>query len=219
MVRPVNPRPVSLVLALGLCLLATSASAQDQRRVQLRFQGGAEAGVPIFLDVDRDVVKPGASLTGWGGFDIGWVVFELGFGLQWTMIDTDAVPEFVRSIGLQPLIRIHFSPGVRFQIPTIDAVLPYITGVFDANMWQFEAFGDECPWYYCRAEGRTRFAPGFTGKVGLGIHLKNAIYLDVGMKYSLSGPGQFFNRTEWWVEPFIGFIYRGDRDRFGGMGY
>ncbi len=175
--------------------------------------------MPIFLDVDRSVVKPGASLTGWGGFDIGWVVFELGFGLQWTMIDTDAVPTLVRTIGLQPLIRMHFSPGVRFQVPTIDAVLPYITGVFDANIWQFEAFGDECATFYCREESRGRFAPGFTGKVGLGIHLKNAIYLDVGMKYSLSGPGQFFNDTEWWVEPFVGFIYRGDRDRFGGMGY
>jgi hypothetical protein len=212
MFRPVNLRLASLVFALGLCLLASSAFAQD-RRVQLRFQGGAEAGVPIILDVNRDVVKPGASLTGWGGFDLGWVVFD------WTMINTDAVPEFIRTNGLQPLIRIHFSPGVRFQVPTIDAVLPYVTGAFDANMWQFEAFGNECPWYYCRDESRARFAPGFTGKVGLGIHLKNAIFLDVGMKYSLTGPGQFFDRTEWWVEPFIGFIYRGDRDRFGGMGY
>ena len=213
-----NRRLASLVLALFLCLVATSAAAQD-RRVQLRFQGGAEAGVPIFLDVDRDVVRPGASLTGWGGADIGWVVFEMGFGLHWTFIDTDEVPEFIRTDGLQPLIRIHFSPGVRFQVPTLDAVLPYITGVFDANLWQFEAFGDECPWYYCRDEGRARFAPGFTGKVGLGIHLKGAVFLDVGMKYSLSGPGKFFDDTEWWLEPFIGFIYRGDTDRFGGTGF
>ena len=187
--------------------------------MQLRFQGGVDVGVPIFLDVDRDVVKPGASFTGWGGLDIGWFVVEMGFGLQWQIINTDAVEEFIRTNGLQPLIRIHFSPGVRFQIPTIDAVLPYITGVFDANLWQFESFGNECPFYYCRDEGRARFAPGFTGKVGIGIHLKKAVFLDVGMKYSLSGPGNFFNRTEWWLEPFIGFIYRGDRDRFGGMGY
>jgi len=218
-VRPVNPRLASLVFALGFCLIASSAAAQDDRRVQFRFQGGAEVGVPIFLNVDRSVVRPGASLTGWGGFDIGWFVFEMGFGLQWTMINTDNIPDIFRSNGLQPLIRLHFSPGVRLQIPTIDAVLPYITGVFDANMWKFDPFGNECAGFYCREQGRARFAPGFTGKVGLGIHLKNAIYLDVGMKYSLSGPGQFFDRTEWWVEPFIGFIYRGDRDRFGGMGY
>jgi hypothetical protein len=214
----VNRRFASLLLGTALCFATASASAQD-RRVQLRFQGGAEAGVPIFLNVDRNVVKPGASLTGWGGADIGWVVFEMGFGLQWQIINTDAVPQFIRTNGRQPLIRIHFSPGVRFQVPNLDAVLPYITGAFDANLWQFEAFGDECPWYYCRDEGRARFAPGFTGKVGMGIHLKGAIFLDVGMKYSLSGPGNFFNNTEWWLTPFIGFIYRGDRDRFGGVGY
>jgi hypothetical protein len=214
----VKARLASFLLAVAFAFLASSASAQD-RRVELRFQGGVEAGVPIFLDVDRDVVKPGASLTGWGGFDIGWVVFDFGFGLHWTMIDTDNVPEFVFTDGIQPLIRIHFSPGVRFQIPTFDAVLPYVTGAFDANLWQFESFGNECPWYYCRDNGRAQFAPGFTGKGGLGIHLKGAIYLDVGLKYSMSGKGNFFNQTEWWLEPFIGFIYRGDRDRFGGVGY
>lgn len=213
-----NRRFASLLLGIALCCAATSASAQD-RRVQLRFQGGAEAGVPIFLNVDRDVVRPGASITGWGGADIGWVVFDLGFGLHWQIINTDAVPEFIRTNGRQPLIRIHFSPGVRIQVPTLDAVLPYITGAFDANLFQFEAFGNECPWYYCRDEGRARFTPGFTGKVGIGIHLKGAVFLDVGMKYSLSGPGNFFNQTEWWLTPFIGFIYRGDRDRFGGMGF
>jgi hypothetical protein len=35
----------------------------------------------------------------------------------------------------------------------------------------------------------------------------------------MSGKGDFFNRSQWWVEPFIGFIYRGDKDRFGGVGY
>lgn len=209
----------SLLLALAVSSVAFSVSAQDERRVQLRFQGGAETGVPIFLDVPRDIVKPGASLTGWGGFDIGWVVFEVGFGLQWTLINTDNIPQLIQSDGIQPLIRIHFSPGLRFQIPTIDAVLPYVTGVFDANYWKFEAFGGVCDGYWCREADAAKFAPGFTGKVGLGIHLKNAIYLDVGMKYSMSGKGNFFDRQEWWVEPFVGFIYRGDTDRLGGMGY
>lgn len=211
-------RLASFLLAAAVCVLSSSGAAQD-RRVSLRFQGGAEAGVPIFLDVDSNVVKPGASLTGWGGLDIGWFVFEMGFGLHWTLIDTDNVEEFIRTDGIQPLIRIHFSPGIRLQVPTIDRVLPYVTGVFDANLWQFEAFGNECVWYYCRDNSRAQFAPGFTGKVGLGIRLKGRIYLDVGMKYSMSGKGNFFNQQEWWLEPFIGFIYRGDRDRLGGMGY
>jgi hypothetical protein len=214
----VKTRLASFLVAATLCILASSAGAQE-RRLSLRFQGGAEVGVPIFLDVPRDVVRPGASVTGWGGLDIGWFVFEMGFGLHWTLIQTDNVEEFIRTDGIQPLIRIHFSPGIRLQVPTIDAVLPYITGVFDANLWQFEAYGNECPWYYCRDESRAQFAPGFTGKVGLGIHLKGHMYLDVGMKYSMSGQGNFFDRQQWWLEPFVGFIYRGDRDRLGGMGY
>ncbi|MGB5813161.1 MAG: hypothetical protein WBG86_21685 [Polyangiales bacterium] len=51
------------------CLLLTSAALAQDRRVKLRFQGGVNAGVPLFLDVDRSIVKPGASLTGWGGFE------------------------------------------------------------------------------------------------------------------------------------------------------
>ena len=75
MVAPVKTF-VPLFLSVVLASLANSGSAQE-RRVELRFQGGVEVGVPIFLDVDRDIVKPGASLKGWGGFDIGWIVFDL----------------------------------------------------------------------------------------------------------------------------------------------
>ncbi len=199
--------------------LSSSASAQE-RRVQLRFQGGVDLGVPIFLDVDRDIVKPGASIEAWGGFDIGWVVFDFGLGLMWNRIKTDNIPEVMGDgLGNQPLIRWHFSPGIRLQVPTIDAVLTYLTGRFDANLWQLEALGTDCGWYYCNGEGNFQFAPGFTGKAGLGIRLKGPWFLDVGMKYSLSGKGDFFQRTQWWLEPFIGFLFRGDSDRFDGVGY
>ena len=213
-----SPRLLGFLLVIALCSLASSASAQE-RRVDFRFQGGVKVGVPIYFNVDSEIVKPGASINGWAGFDIGWFVVDFGFGLQWTPIDTNKVPGAFAPSGLEPLVRLSFSPGVRFQVPTIDAVLPYVTGAFDANLWSFEALGSGCGWYYCRDDSRAQFAPGFTGKAGLGIHLKNAMYLDVGFQYSMSGKGDFFNRTQWWVEPFIGFIYRGDRDRFGGTGY
>lgn len=176
-------------------------------------------GVPIFFNVDRAIVKPGASFTGWAGFDIGWFVVDFAFGLQWHPIDTNQIPDIVRPTGREPLVRLSFSPGVRLQVPTIDAVLPYITGAFDANFWSFEAFGSGCGWYYCRDDSRGQFAPGFSGKGGLGIHLKRGIYLDLGFQYSMSGKGSFFNRVQWWAEPYVGFIYRGDRDRLGGTGY
>jgi opacity protein-like surface antigen len=213
-----SPRWLGFFLVMALCSLASSASAQD-RRVEFRFQGGVKAGVPIYFNVDREIVKPGASINGWAGFDIGWFVVDFGFGLQWTPIDTDKIPGALFPSGLEPLVRLSFSPGVRLQVPTIDAVLPYVTGAFDANLWSFAALGAGCGWYYCRDDSRGRFAPGFTGKAGLGIHLKNAMYLDVGFQYSMSGKGDFFERIQWWAEPFIGFIYRSDRDRLGGTGY
>ena len=139
-------------------------------------------------------MKPGLSFTGWGGFDIGWVVFDFGLGLQWTGIDTNRIPDAVQPSGFEPLIRWSFSPGVRFQVPNVEAVLPYVTGAFDANLWSFAALGSGCGWYYCRDDSRAQFAPGFTGKAGLGIHLKNAMYLDVGFQYSMSGKGDFFEQ-------------------------
>jgi hypothetical protein len=217
MVGPVQ-RLFMLAVVSGFCLGASGVLAQE-RRVELRFQGGVELGVPVFLDVDRDIVKTGASVKGWGGFDIGWAVFDLALGLQWTAIDTDEIPGVFDPSGTEPLIRWHLSPGVRLQVPTLDAVLPYVTGAFDANLWSFAALATGCGWYYCRDDGRAKFAPGFTGKAGLGILLKGSMYLDVGFQYSLSGKGSFFERTQWWVEPFIGFIYRGDRDRLGGTGF
>ena len=217
MVAPVQ-RFVPLFVALVLASLTSSASAQE-RRVELRFQGGVEVGVPIFLDVDRDIVKPGERLMGLGGFDIGWIVFDFSLGLELTPIDTNQIPDVVQPSGREPLVRWHFSPGIRLKVPNVEAVLPYITGAFDVNLWTFEALGSGCGWYYCRDSSRAQVAPGFTGKAGLGIHLKGRMYLDVGFQYSMSGKGNFFERTQWWMQPFVGFIYRGDRDRMGGTGY
>ncbi|HSN83879.1 MAG TPA: hypothetical protein VLS88_14955 [Polyangiales bacterium] len=213
-------RRTGLAALLGLILLAVASSGSAQeRRVDMRFQGGVKLGVPVFLDVDRSIVRPGASIMGWGGFDLGWFVFGFGLGFQWNRIDTSDIPNVFERLGNEPLVRLFFSPEVRFQIPTIEAVLPYVTGAFDANIWSFEALGTGCRTFYCRDDGRGQFAPGFTGKAGLGIHLKRAMYLDVGFQYSMSGKGGFFDRTRWWMEPFIGFIYRGDRDRLGGTGF
>ena len=161
------------------------------------------------------------STAAWSsGFDIGWFVGDFALGLMFTPIFTDNIPEAMGiGIGREPLVRWHFSPGVRFQVPTLETVLPYVAARFDANLWQLAALGADCGWYYCRGEGRFRFAPGFTGKTGVGIRLKGSWFLDVGLKYSLTGKGQFFVRSQWWLEPFIGFLFRGDRDRLDGVGY
>ena len=199
---------LAMALFVALGVVAQDARAQG-RRVELRFQGGAAVGVPIFLDVDRDIVRPGASISGWGGFDIGWIVFDVGLGLMFNVVSTDDIIEAVgMNLGDQPLIRWHFSPGIRLQIPTFDAVLPYVAAAFDANLWQFEALGVNCGWYYCRSDSQFRFAPGVTAKAGVGIHIKGPWYIDVGMKYGFTAPGNFFERSQQWVEPFVGVLFR-----------
>jgi len=217
MVPPVQ-RLRALAVAVVLSVTAAHASAQE-RRVELRFQGGVDVGVPIFLDVDRSIVRTGASFSGWGGFDIGYLVVGMGMGFMWTPVQTNNIPNVLQREGRQPLVRLHFSPEVRVQIPTIDAVLPYLSGAFDAAFWKFGAFASACGWYYCRTDSDAKFAPGFTGKAGLGIHLKGSMYLDVGFQYSFTGQGNFFEQRRSWMSPFIGFIYRGDSDRLGGTGY
>ncbi|MGB5372421.1 MAG: hypothetical protein WBN15_01460, partial [Polyangiales bacterium] len=37
------------------------------------YQGSFNLGVPIWLNADRDVVRPGVDLNGFGGFDMGYV--------------------------------------------------------------------------------------------------------------------------------------------------
>ena len=175
--------------------------------------------MPIFLNVDRDIVKPGLSFTGWGGFDIGWVVFDFGLGLQWTGIDTNKIPNVVQPSGLRAAHTLVLLAGRAIPSAQRRGSAAVHHRRIRCEPLELRIPRAGCGWYYCRDDSRAQFAPGFSGKAGLGIHLKNAMYLDVGFQYSMSGKGDFFNSTQWWVEPFVGFIYRGDSDRFGGTGY
>ncbi len=176
----------------------------------LRVIAGATLGVPIFLKVDRDVVRPGADLYAWVGLDIGWLVFAAGFGASWNAIDLGQVPG-TDGGGRSPLSRLYIEPEIRFQVPKAKPVLPYISGAFDANWWKYRDVQEvSCGFWYCANRARFTFAPGFTGKVGIGIKTGKRIYIDVGVKYSFTGAGNFFDSTQRWVSPFVGVIYRGD---------
>jgi hypothetical protein len=179
---------------------------------ELRFIAGATIGVPIFLDVDHDVVRPGADLFAWLGLDVEWIVFAVGFGASWNPIDLGEASGG-EGLGRSPLTRLYLSPEIRLQVPKSDAVLPYLSGAFDANWWRHREVQEiSCSIWYCATRARFEFAPGFTGKVGLGIKTGKRVYIDVGMKYSLSGAGNFFDSTQWWLTPFVGILYRGDAE-------
>ena len=173
------------------------------------FQWGVAVGVPIFLDVDRDVVKPGADLSFFGGFDIGYVTFALGVGIMWTPVTAQNIPGAGPDARRSAATRLYFFPEVRFQVPNESLALPYLSGAFDANWWNFRETGVSCEgFWYCTTTSTYRFTPGFTGKAGVALEIRRGLHVDVGMKYSLSGDGNFFLRTEWWLTPFVGVLVR-----------
>jgi hypothetical protein len=175
------------------------------------FQGGFNIGVPIFLDVDRDVVRPGADLHFFGGYDIGYALFGVNLGAMWTPVNLNEAPVTAppgTSFGRSPLTRLYAAPEIRAQVPNQSPLLPYVAMTFDVNFWNFRETGLACNFWYCTEVNVFRFTPGFTAKVGLGFRIKQGAHIDLGAKYSYSGPGKFFLSSEQWVTAYLGFFIR-----------
>ncbi len=180
-----------------------------QEGVDRRFNWAMTIGVPVWLRIDKSIVRPGADISWVGGFDIGYVVFGLGVGVMFTPIDLKNFEDENGNSGNQsPLTRLYFFPEIRFQIPNDSLVLPYLTGAFDVNWWNFKETGLRCGFWVCSTSSVYRFTPGFTGKVGLAFEIKRGVKFDLGMKYSLTGKGDFFQQTRWWLTPYVGVLVR-----------
>ena len=175
-----------------------------------RFTWSINIGVPIILDVPRDVVRPGADIFFFGAADFGFFVIGGDFGLQWNPIDLDSVTGLS---GRRPLSRIYLSaPEVRFQVPDLKVVLPYVSFAFDMNFWNFAESTIACGYWYCSDVSVYRFTPGFSGKAGVAFDVKESgVHIDVGFKYSFTGKGNFFEQTGWWLTPYVGVLVRRDK--------
>jgi hypothetical protein len=135
-------------------------------------------------------------------------MFGLDLGVMWTPIDLNKVPGAVNG-GRSPVTRLYFSPEVRVQVPNKSPILPYLAATFDVNWWRFRDTGTLCVGYwYCVQVKVFRFTPGFTGKFGIAFRVSQGTYIDLGIKYSLSGAGDFFLRREQWVTPYLGILIR-----------
>jgi opacity protein-like surface antigen len=172
------------------------------------FTWALQIGVPIFLDVDRDVVKAGADISWFGGADFGSFIVGGAAGIGWNPIDLNnsGIPE---ASGRSPVTRLFLSiPEVRFQVPGLKVVLPYISGAFDINWWNFRETQLVCGAWYCTQSSVYRFSPGFTGRGGLAFEAKGGIYVDVGLRYSFTGKGDFFQQSRWYLTPYVGVLLR-----------
>jgi hypothetical protein len=180
-----------------------------------RMFGGIDLGVPIMLDVNHDLVRPGVNLHAQGGLDLGYVAFFLHGGWRWVPIDFDRAadnghPEYSGE-GRDPLKNPYFGLGVRGQIPNRTRLLPYASASFDFNWWHFQETEVACGGYYywwCADYEVYHFTPGFSGRVGTAIYLKQGVYVDLGMAVSMSFEGDFFAKNQMWLEPFAGLLFR-----------
>ena len=174
------------------------------------FQGGFNIGVPVWLNTDTSIVRPGADLHFFGGYDMGYVMFGIDLGAMWTPIDGNNIPDFPlgTSPGRYPVTRLYAAPEVRVQVPNKSLILPYVAMTFDINWWHFRQTGTACNFWYCVQVNVFDFTPGFTAKAGIAFRVKQGAHIDLGVKYSFSGPGNFFQRSEQWLTPYLGFFFR-----------
>jgi hypothetical protein len=173
------------------------------------YQGAFNLGIPIFLDVDTSVVRPGADLNFFGAYDMGYVAFGLGAGAMWTPINFYNIPEATGTgYERRPMTRLYLAPELRVQIPNNTPMLPYIGITFDANWWRVAQTDIVCGAFYCTRAAVFLFTPGMTAKLGFAFRVSPGTYLDLGVKYSLSGPGKFFTRREQWITPYFGMLFR-----------
>ncbi len=233
-----NRNVCSIAGALALLLVTSFASAQGawsyppppptyssrpvaqnpappptKRSLERGLIGAFNLGVPVMLNVDPEVVRPGADLNGFGGIDLQYVVFGLGAGVMWTPINFNDISNGPPGSyeGRSPMTRLYFSPEVRVQMPNKSPIVPYLGVTFDANWWYVHSYSqttEVCGFFYCRTYAVFLFTPSMTAKLGFAFEVSEGTHIDVGIKYSLSGPGRFFPGRQQWVTPYVGMLFR-----------
>lgn len=196
-------------------VVGTDELERPEPRPRFRQFGQFTLGVPIVLDTDRNLIRPGATLYGAGGLEFDWIAVFFDGGFRWVPVDFDRAANAGETqyagYGREPLKNFFFGPGIRFQIPNLNKVLPYVSGAFDFNFFNFRETAVACGgiyYWWCTAYNVWKFAPGFSGRVGVAVQVKSGVYVDLGAQLSMSFQGNFFPSNVSWVEPFVGITGR-----------
>jgi hypothetical protein len=181
-----------------------------------RMFGGVDLGVPVMLERgDGNLVRPGINLHGQGGADWGYVAAFLHGGYRFIPVDFERAagaghPEYA-GLGRNGLTNPYFGLGLRLQLPNQTRVMPYASGSFDINFWDFHEEKlrcvDEHPWW-CNDSDQLAFTPGVSGRLGVAVRGSGSFYLDLGANVSMTFAGSFFPDAQVWVEPYIGLMQR-----------
>jgi len=202
----------ALVALIALFSVVTPTAPARARPLTSIYDTGATtalsiyAGVPVYLDVDHDIVRPGYAFDGRFGIDVHYVSFDFEMGFQGNAVDGSKSdpPPFDR----ETLRRVHVGFGLRLQIPNETRLLPYVSGAFDCAWWHLNenqiVIGNGVIFGY----PKFNFAPGFSGRAGFAIRTGTDVYVDLALGFGMSFPGGFFDQNRYWLSPQIGFTYR-----------
>jgi len=172
---------------------------------RVRMWGQFNIGVPLFYDVDPDVVRPGANLQLRGGVLKNFFGGFFHFGTSWNPIDLNQVEGWL-GYGREPLNRLYFGIGGRLMYAE-GKIRPYVDLSFDFNWWHFLETSVGCGWWYCSAYNEYRFTPGWSGRAGFQIAVNPTLGIDLGATFAFSYAGDFFDRAQYWLEPSIGVTF------------
>lgn len=182
-------------------------SLQSRHRQDRTYRGpagilGFEGGVPIFVgsNVDRDVIKAGGSIRGFGGVDFGFGTVELEVGYM-------GVPTDPPGMDKQSLQRVVLGLGGRVQIPNKSQFIPYLGFGFAAQWWKYDTLTG-CALLVCSTGSSFRFAPGFNVRAGTSILLGGIAAIEIGVRYNISFEGNGVSTQNLnFIEPTLGFRF------------
>jgi len=169
--------------------------------------GSFTIGVPLFNDVNSDIVRPGANLNFRGGIDFGFFGVFAHLGTMWNPIDLNNAPPPSPALGRSPLHRLYFGVGARLQYPH-ERFRPYVDLAFDINWWHFQETALVCGIWYCTGVNSYRFTPGWESRVGMQIVVRPPFAIDLGVSFAFTYPGDMFIDAEYWMEPYLGVATR-----------
>jgi hypothetical protein len=166
-------------------------------------------GVPIWFSPPNSGVDAGVSIETRFARRFGALAPELTIGWQINWLSTDALPASLQHTE-PTLDSFFFSAGLRVYMLPEASVSPFISGAFDFSLWHFT--GDNSTYcnyyYYCNTVANYDPTIGFSGRLGVAFIPDPRWQLEVGARVAMAFPIGPFDRTQGWVTPYLGFMWR-----------